>query len=128
MPISFLFFDYNTDFAIFDYLQDWFFEDLSVTRFWAFKGTLIYLTARSVMWGLQRSLGLLNSIMCIKQCLEFKNGSIYHTLTQWKFLNFSYIGTYNFVLWRLFCISKHLFFLSSLMVSWVHLMKVTWFL
>jgi len=25
------FFDYNTDFAIFDYLRDWFFEDLSVT-------------------------------------------------------------------------------------------------
>jgi len=25
------FFDYNTDFAIFAYLRDWFFEDLSVT-------------------------------------------------------------------------------------------------
>jgi len=30
------FFDYNTDFAIFAYLRDWFFEDLSVTHyFWA---------------------------------------------------------------------------------------------
>ncbi len=27
-----IFFHYNTDFAIFDYLRDWFFEDLSVTQ------------------------------------------------------------------------------------------------
>ena len=26
------FFDYNTDFGIFDYFRDWFFKDLSVTH------------------------------------------------------------------------------------------------
>jgi len=30
LPISYIFFYYNTDFAIFAYLWDWFFEDLSV--------------------------------------------------------------------------------------------------
>jgi len=30
LPISYIFFDYNTDFAIFAYLWDWSFEDLSV--------------------------------------------------------------------------------------------------